>query len=130
MRKKLCYVLPQYDARSSEHFFHIYELIENVSQLIDLFLVVERAASPPPFKAIRNTYVLRFSKSILGFIERFIMFTIIRFKGYRMFYVHQSYSSAIASALVTRLFRGQTLYWHCGPKKDYMSKWAFNMKAR
>ena len=129
MSKKLCYVLPQYDARSSEHFFHIYELIDNVSQLIDLFLVVERAASPPPFKAIRNTYVLRFSKSILGFIERFIMFTIIRFKGYRMFYVHQSYSSAIASALVTRLFRGQTLYWHCGPKKDYMSKWALNMKA-
>jgi len=129
MSKKLCYVLPQYDARSSEHFFHIYELIDNVSQLIDLFLVVERAASPPPFKTIRNTYVLRFSKSILGFIERFIMFTIIRFKGYRMFYVHQSYSSAIASALVTRLFRGQTLYWHCGPKKDYMSKWALNMKA-
>ncbi|MBU2607969.1 MAG: glycosyltransferase family 4 protein [Chloroflexi bacterium] len=129
MKKKLCYVLPNYDPLIAEHYFHIYEFLEDVSHLMDVFLVVERAAKPPAFTAVKRTYVLRFATFILGLLERLLTFTVIRLKGYRTFYVHQSYSSAIAASLVTRLLGGQTLYWHCGLKKEYMSRWALSWSA-
>jgi len=129
MKKKLCYVLPEYDPETSEHFFHIYELIEQASRLVDIFLVVERAVKSPGFEAVKDAYVLRFNRFPLGWIERLLIFTVIRLKGYHTFYVHQSYSSAIAASVVTRIFAGQTLYWHCGLKKDYMSRWAPNWQA-
>ena len=129
MKKKLCYVLPQYDPLTTEHYYHIYELLEDVAHHLDVCLVVEKATKPPTFQAVRNTYILRFATFAVGLIERLIIFTTIRLKGYHTFYVHQSYSSAIAAALVTRLFGGQTLYWHCGLKKDYMSRWAPNWQA-
>lgn len=129
MNKKLCYILPQYDLNISEHFFHIYELIDDISRSMDVFLIIEKAVKPVVFKAVVNIYVLRFASSGFGLFERLVIFTVMRLRGYSTFYVHQSYSSAIAAALVTRLLGGQTFYWHCGLKKDYMSRWALNWSA-
>lgn len=129
MSIKLSYILPQYDPDTGGHFYHIYELIDDISQSINVFLVIERAVEPVTFKAVKKIYVLRFASHVLGLLERLIIYTIIRLRGYSTFYVHQSYSSAIAAALVTRLFGGQTFYWHCGLKKNYMSRWAPSWSA-
>ncbi len=129
MSIKLSYILPEYDPNISEHYFHIYELIDDISRSMDVFLIIERAVKPINFKAVKKIYILRFARHLLGLLERLVIFTIIRLRGYSTFYVHYSYSSAIAAALVTRLLGGQTFYWHCGLKKNYMSRWALNWSA-
>ena len=45
--KKLCYIIPKYDPLTPEHYYHIYELLEDVARQLDVYLVIERAAGYP-----------------------------------------------------------------------------------
>jgi len=127
--KKLCYILPEYDPLTPEHYYHIYELLEDVARQLDVCLVIERAAGHPKLKGIKNILSLKLKFLPLNLVERFLVFTYIRLKGYNRFYIHYSYSSAIVASLVTGLTGGQTLYWHCGLKKAFMVKWKLNWQV-
>jgi len=126
MKKKLCYILPQYDPFTIDHYYHIYELLEDVAKHLDVFLVIESATAKPSFKNIKNTITLKWRGIPFNMLERLFVFTYIRLKGYKRFYVHYSYSGAIGASLVTRVMGGKTFYWHSGLKKDFMVKWKFN----
>lgn len=121
--KKLCYVLPEYNELTSEHYYHLYEFLEDVACHFDVYLVVEKSVGHPDFKAIKNISTLKLRVLPLNFLERFFLFTYLRLKGCGRFYIHYSYSSAIAASLVTHLLGGKTLYWHCNLKKDFMVRW-------
>jgi len=127
--KKLCYILPEYDPLTAEHYYHIYELLEDVARQLDVCLVIERASGYPKLKGIKNILSLKLKFLPLNLVERFLVFTYIRLKGYNRFYIHYSYSSAIVASLVTGLTGGQTLYWHCGLKKAFMVKWKLNWQV-
>lgn len=115
----LCYVLPEYKKDIDSHLFHIYELLEEAGKEIPIFLFVEHPKDEPQIDNMEGVYAQKFSVPPLNLIERFIVFTFLRLKGYDKFYIHYSYFSAVIASLIARLSNGTTFYWSCGLKQDF-----------
>lgn len=129
MSNKLCYIIPEYSEDTQQHFYHLYELLDNVSQKLDIFLLIERGVGKPRFAKIGNVYTMRFKLPPLRFLEHIIVFSYIRFKGYKTFYVH--YSSVVTLIWVlTRISGGTTYLWHCGRARDFfVDGWKLNWES-
>jgi glycosyltransferase involved in cell wall biosynthesis len=116
-RIRLLYLLPRYDADSSEHFFHLYDFLKKLQTRIPLELVVERISGTPPSDLPMRPLCIRFP--ILRFVEEYFVFLAARLRGVRDFYVHYSYTGAIAASIVVRLFGGRAFYWNCSLYREF-----------
>ena len=116
-RTRLLYLLPRYDADSSEHFFHLYDFLKKLQTRIPLAVVVERTSGMlPPDLPMRPLH-MRFP--IFRFVEEIFVFLAARLRGIHDFYVHYSYTGAIAAAIVVRLFGGRAFYWNCSLYREF-----------
>src|SRR3989344_5288987 len=111
---RLVYIIPEYDAASASHFYHIHELLERASQDLDIFLVIEKGKVPPKIKNFKGIYVQRFSFPPLRFFELWVLFLYLRFKGWKNFWVHYSLYAAVAALDVNSFLGGKNFYWNCG----------------
>lgn len=111
MKKKLCYIISEYNLNTDSHYFHIYELLENISREIDVFLFIETGHSFSPPSYCRY-YVQRFNFLPLSFAERIAVLTIIRIFGYNNFYSHYSIFSSLLAALICKLTFGKAYFWY------------------
>ncbi len=116
-RTRLLYLLPRYDADSSEHFFHLYDFLKKLQARIPLSIVVERTSGALPPDLPMSP--LRIRLPILRLVEEFFVFLAARLRGVRDFYVHYSYTGAIAASVVTRVFGGRTYYWNCSLYREF-----------
>jgi len=123
INKKLCYILDIYDISTSSHYFHLYELIEEIGKTVDLSLIVAEAKSQPIFKNIKNIYIQKITRTPLKLAERLLVLAYMRAKGYKKIYVHYSFFSAIVASIITKIFGGKTYYWNCGLIGNYMTRW-------
>jgi glycosyltransferase involved in cell wall biosynthesis len=114
MPESLVFLLPRYDPRSPEHFFHLYGFLERVSAQLDLTVVVERMRPKEIWDGRARMRRLRSRTAALRFFEELAWFAAARARGVRRFYVHYSLSGGLAASLVTRLMGGETYYWNCG----------------
>ncbi len=128
MKPKVCYVLPKYDPASEEHFYHIYGFLEHLAASLDLYLIIERASSPPPLGGMARVVALR-SGFPLRALEMAAALLRARLAGWRTFYVHYSYLGALAAAGVTRLLGGRVFYWNCGLAHLFFRPWALTREA-
>ncbi len=109
MKSKICYVISEYNPDSSSHYFHIYELLENVSSKSDLYIYLENPSSAlPPFG---HAYLAHFGIPPFNLIERMFIFSILKFKGYQNFYIHYSLYSSIIASIIVRIFGGRSFFW-------------------
>ena len=120
--QKICYVIPEYDPQTATHFRYLYGFVEQIRSQLNLFLVIEKNRSPKPYPG--ENYHNHLSWSPLRFVEDLILFSILRFKGYKTVYVHYSFLAALASSLVMRLTCGRVFYWNCGLPWQYHKKWS------
>jgi glycosyltransferase involved in cell wall biosynthesis len=127
--KKLCYVLPVYDPDDHTHFAHLHDFLIVLAKEADIFLLVESAKGikKTPLKrnlGVKEAYVQEKSYGLARCWENFIALIKIRRQGYRDFYVHYSFMSAVNASLVTMFFGGKVFYWNCGlPWKYKRSFW-------
>lgn len=116
-KSKLCFILPEYS--ETTHFRYVAELARSLADETDVFLVAEkgddslRAVFPAGF------YRQRCSFGLLRALENFIVLLSVRFKGYRTFYIHYSFVSAISAGLITNIFGGTVYYWNAGMPWKY-----------
>jgi glycosyltransferase involved in cell wall biosynthesis len=112
---KLCYVLPDFDLETDTHFFYLYSLINEVSQELDISLIIEKSNSDISFfKGIESVYIQKFTWLPLRFLENFLLVLWNRIRGYNNFYIHYSYISTFNASLVSKLTRARVFYWNCG----------------
>lgn len=121
-RARICYILPEYDAATSSHFFHLYELLERASSALDIFVVVEKSRTCPSLKNIR-VRCQKFSWMPARIVELFLVLVVLRLGGYRAFYTHYSFVGACISWIVSRLSGGRNFYWNCGMPWLYRRGW-------
>lgn len=110
------YVLPHYDAASSEHYAHVPHLLGQLSRRLDVGLVVEQGEVPPSLRHLSFVRVLapagtsrvrrglRMLKAIL-YAHR---------AGYSTWFLRYSRPFLVALALTRPLFRHRVLYWSSG----------------
>jgi len=130
-RIKLCYILPDFDEDNISHFYHLYEFLENLSEKIDLFIIAEKGNKPNIGK---TSYVQRFKFLPFRFLESFFTILRVRLMGYKNFYTHYAYISAINAGIITRLFNGKSYYWNCAMnwlfKPKTLSKLGINLSLK
>lgn len=117
--KKLVFVLPEYDEQTSTHYNYLVEMLEDVAKEMDVMVFIEYGKSKPKFKNIQNFYVQKLQIKGLNLLERAAVFFWFRLKGYKKFYVHYSYFSAILVGLVARLTGAESFVWYCEQKNLY-----------
>ena len=113
MRERICFIIPKHRSSTATHFNYLYKLIALLDKEQDLFLIVERG-DKPDFLENKRVYVQKFKILPLKLIENFLIILYVRITGYRDFYIHYSFLSAMNSSLVARVSSGRTFYWNCG----------------
>ena len=136
MRKpiKICFIIPEYSEDTSDHFYHHYELIKELSKRLDIFLIAEKGNVGNLASYIKRVYVQRFKFLPLRFLESFFVILRARILGYKNFYTHYCYIGGINAAIISRLFGGKSYYWNCAMnwlfKQKSFSKIGFNLSLR
>lgn len=127
-KEKLIYVLPNYYRHTHEHIAHNLDLITEIAQKLDVFLIIEKGEIPDGITHLSGTYVMQHQESginvpkVLEFMR--LLFT-LRAKGYKKLYVHYSNLATILGSLILRLTNGKIFYWHCYGDKNYFSSLRF-----
>ena len=115
VKKKICYILPEFREEIDSHFSYLYDFINVVSKDADIFLVVEKGNPPRDrFKSVSHLRKMHVHFLPLRIVEEFVILKWARLLGYKIFYTHYSYTGALLSALVTRILGGRAYYWNCG----------------
>jgi len=120
--KKLCYILPNYDENNVSHFYHLYEFIEKLSEKMDVFVIAEKSKSKQ-IALGSGFYIQKFKFLPLRFLENFIVIFKLRRRGYKIFYTHYCYISAVNAGIITRILGGKSYYWNCA------MNWLFRPKT-
>jgi hypothetical protein len=106
--KKLCYILPEYNEKTSDHFYHHYEFLEELSTKIDIFLIIEKSnVKRISFGNFKKVYVQGCKLLPFRFLESFLLVLRARLLGYRNFYTHYCYIGGINAGIISRLFGGK-----------------------
>jgi len=121
IKPKLLYILPEYNIETPTHFLHIFEMLEELAEFLDIFLLVEKG-DYPRIRNLKGAYVQKLSAPPLNLVERFCVILVARLKGFPQAYVHYSYWGAILASLVFRLTAGKVFYWHCEVYDQFFSK--------
>jgi len=117
--KTICFVVPEYRRDTPTHFNHVYDLVREVSKLMDIYVYIERAEGVIDFLGAKEVLVAKSKNKFLSFMESIKIFYCLRRFGVSDFYVHYSFRSACAALLVTKAFGGRVFYWNCGEPWKY-----------
>jgi len=118
-KEKLCFILPNYNVNEYTHFVYLYDLIRKISKDLDIFLIIERGNKPIDCLGATKCFVSKFSIWPLKIIEIKIAILRARLLGYKTFYVHYSFFSALFASITVKIFGGKVLYWNCGMPWKY-----------
>lgn len=122
-RGRLCYVLQTYQEDSTDCSPHVYRFLEELSTVVDLFVVVERCQGPLNLRGVKRGYCQRWRNRILRLLEIVSVLLWARLLGYRRFYVRYSQSAMLAAPLL-RLLGARVYYWNCGMMKEFFRPWS------
>lgn len=132
LKEKLVYIVPRIDRRISSHYFHLYELLEKAGENLEIFLFAEKGKGGVNFKNVNKIYIQKLNFLPLRLLERILVFIYLNLIGYKKFYVHISLGSSIIASLLTKIFGGETFFWHCGQidvyeketgRKNWLFRW-------
>ena len=116
-KEKLIYVLPKYSHDIGEHFYHNYELLEELGKRLDILWLIEKGTEPLNPENIQEIHALKNQGEGAG-VKKFFEFLWIlikaRARGYKKLYTHYSHFSGILGSLLMKLTGGTSYYWHCG----------------
>lgn len=123
-KKKLCYILPNYDPQADTHFAYLYDFLKKVAQQLDIFLIVEKYTGQDIKGDFKKVYYQKFSWGPMRFLEINFMLRWARLCGYNNFYTHYSYIGALLAGLISRFTFAWSFYWNCA------SAWNLDRRLR
>ena len=134
-KMKLCYILPEYNQNTDSHFYHHYERLEKLSDKLDVFLIAEKGSyTKGKTLNMKRFYIQKFKFLPFRFLENLFIILRARMLGYKKFYTHISYISAINAVIVSRLFGGKSYYWNCAMnwlfKQRTLPGWGYKLSMK
>lgn len=121
MERKLVYILNQYSPDEGSHFYHVLNLLEEISKKgVSIALVIEKAADAPVFgnndiRVIAQKEKARHKRPL----ELFNILRELNRQGYKNIFIRISTFAALVAILVTRLYGGETYYWLSGTNFEH-----------
>ncbi|MGL3001248.1 glycosyltransferase [Flavobacterium sp. RSSB_23] len=126
-KKKLIYILNHYSVNSSEHFFHVINLLEEIANNgVELLLIIEKSDGEPLMKNSNIKVVCLKSKKVNRLIELYVLLGKAQKENY-----NKVFSRISTWATVTCIFKSffsklEVYYWHSGTVFEYDDSKPFN----
>lgn len=114
--KKMIYILNHYSSKSTEHFFHVVNLLDEIANNgVEIVLIIEKSDSIPKIKNSNITVVCqKETKKIQRSIELFKLLKKFTNKGFNKIFIRISISSTLIAILVSKLEKAEVFYWQSG----------------
>lgn len=116
MEKKVLFIINHYSSNSDQHLFHTLNLMKRLGEKgINVAVIFERVEGDLPF--IHDNVIVygqRQKHKVLRILELLVMIRKNIKDGYDKIYVRISKHTAICAALCTKIYGGETFYWHSG----------------
>jgi glycosyltransferase involved in cell wall biosynthesis len=123
----LCYILPEYDPATSQHFGHVPQLLAALAKRVPLAVVVEKGVGPLNIPGLKELVFQKKKGKLSRLVELFVILWRLHRQGYRTFFVRISTVGGLAAAAVRRFKGGQAVVWRSGVKFVY--PWGLNLPA-
>lgn len=123
MLPKLCYVLPEYNPNTEQHFSHLYPFLEALAKHYEIFLIIERGKSLVSLQGIQEIWFQKYTRTFPRILEMAFLLWKAHHRGCRLFYTHYSTFGGFGAAFITRFFGGRSFYWNCEVNKDHWVSW-------
>lgn len=132
--KKLIYVLNHYSSKSTEHFYHVVNLLNEIANNnVKIVLIIERSDSIPVIENSNITVICqKQNNKLLRSIEFFKLIRKYTKMGYKKIFIRISVNSTLIAVLASKFNSAEVFYWQSGTtyeldKKDSKNKivWFF-----
>lgn len=126
--KKLIYILNHYSENSSQHFFHVLNLLEEIAQNgVDIKLIIEKAEGIP---IVNNSDIEVFCLKKTGvyrLIELYRLISRFQKEGYNKLFVRITNWGAIMAILNSFVSKLEVYYWHSGTVFEFDNEQKFSL---
>lgn len=133
--KKIIYILNHYSSKSTEHFYHIINLLEKIAEDgVKIILIIERSDGIPEINHENIKVICQKKKSkISRTIELYKLIKKYTELGFNKIFVRISINSTIVAILARRKKRDKVFYWQSGTtysidKQSYANKFEWFFK--
>lgn len=128
-KKKLVYILNHYSESSSQHFFHVLNLLEKIAQQgVSIKLIIEKSEGIPQVFNSNIEINCLSNKGMMRLVELFWLIFELRKKGYNKLFVRISNWGAIIAILNSFLWKLEVYYWHSGTVFEFDKEQKLNYK--
>lgn len=126
--KKLIYILNHYSENSSQHFFHVLNLLEEIARNeVSIKLIIEKAEGEPIINQPNiEVYCLK-RTGIYRLLELYILISRIQKEGYNKLFVRITNWGAIMAILNSFVSNMEVFYWQSGTVFDYDNEQKFSL---
>ncbi len=127
-KKKLIYILNHYSENSSQHFFHVLNLLEEIARTgVSIKLIIEKAEGIPIVNQ-PNIEVFCLKKTgVYRLLELFILIRLIQKEGYNKLFVRITNWGAIMAILNSFVSKLEVYYWQSGTVYEYDDEQKFSI---
>lgn len=126
-KKKLIYILNHYSVTSTEHFFHVLNLLEEIANNgVEIQLIIEKSDGQPIVRNSNINVVCLKYKNVKRLIELYVLIGKAQKENY-----NKVFSRISTWATVTCIFKSffsklEVYYWHSGTVFEYDDSKPFN----
>lgn len=112
----MIYVLNNYSSKSTEHFYHVLNLLENIAEKgVKIALVIEKADDIPETSSANIQVICQTQKnSFFRGIELFYILKRLIRKGYNRTFIRISINSTLIAIIANKIHKGKVYYWQSG----------------
>ena len=119
MKKKMLYILNSYSSKSAQHFYHVINLLSEISKNnVDVVLSIEKADEEPDIDAGIEVVVQK-EKGIKRAVELFKLVRKYVSRGYDKIFVRISLNAAVIAILASIGNKSEVFYWQSGDNLTY-----------
>lgn len=127
--KKLIYILNNYSSNSSEHFYHVLNLLEEISTKgVNILLIIEKSDSTPHVISPLIQVLCLKKKGLSRLFEINRLIKRASKQGYNKLFVRISNWATIIAILRSFFSKLEVFYWHSGTVFEFDNKRPFSFQ--
>jgi glycosyltransferase involved in cell wall biosynthesis len=137
-KKKLIYILNKYSVNSTEHFFHVLNLLEEIANNgVEILLIIEKSDGIPLTKSPNIKVICVKNTGFKRLVELYDLIGKAQKENYNKLFVRISNWAAVVAIIKSFFSKLEVYYWHSGTvfgfdDKEPMSfsklKWFFKTR--
>lgn len=122
-KKKFIYVLNNYSVNSTEHFFHVLNLLEEIANNgVEIILIIEKSDGKPSIKSPNIKVICLKNTGFRRLVELYNLIGKFQKDNYLKLFVRISNWAAVVAIVKSFFSKLEVYYWHSGTVFEFDDK--------